>query len=234
MVAVPEHVYGFPGLAHGGYVAGLLAERYDGSAAGVRVDFRRPVVPGSPLDIRSDGDTWLLEDGAGPVSLARPDELSLDVPNAPTWEQALAATGEYLVETPGTSPDCFGCGLGRAEGGGLRQFLGRVPGRPLVAAAWRPSAALADDDGILPDRLTWASLDCPGGRARFRLTDAPSRTVTASLAARILRPVTTNEPHVAFGWLIGRDGRKTTVGSAISTVVGDLCAIANALWLDMP
>lgn len=46
-ITVPDHLCGYPGVAFGGYVAGVLAGR--ATAKGVRVDFRRPVPTGEPV-----------------------------------------------------------------------------------------------------------------------------------------------------------------------------------------
>ncbi|MFE2167506.1 hypothetical protein ACFXB3_20975, partial [Streptomyces sp. NPDC059447] len=46
-ITVPEHLHGYPGVAYGGYVAGLLAGR--ATAGTVRVDFRRPVPTEAPV-----------------------------------------------------------------------------------------------------------------------------------------------------------------------------------------
>lgn len=229
-VVVPEQYYGYSGVAFGGYVAGLLASR---SAVGaLRVDFRRPAPLGTPIQITTDGDGAEIGDARGPFAIASPADIAPDVPAPPTWEEALAATGEYVTEAPIRQPNCFGCGPDRQKGNGLRQFLGLHPHRRLIAAAWIPGPAFGDRDGTLSTELTWAALDCPGGVARSRLTDADGPAFTAYLAATVLRPVVTGERHIAFGWTISRSGRKTVVGSALATTDGQLCALGQALWLD--
>jgi hypothetical protein len=165
-VTVAGQYYGYPGVAFGGYVAGLLASRT--VAGGAQVDFRRPVPLGSPVQLTADGVGGELADGQGPFAIARPADVRPGVPAPPTWGEALAATGEYVTEAPIAQPDCFGCGPARRPGGGLRQFLGLFPARRLVAAAWIPAPALGNRDGVLPAPLTWAALDCPGGVARSR------------------------------------------------------------------
>jgi hypothetical protein len=109
--------------------------------------------------ITTDGLGGEIGDAQGPFAVARPADVTLDIPSPPTWEEALAATGEYVTEAPITQPNCFGCGPDRQEGNGLRQFLGLLAGRPLIAAAWIPAPALGDRDGILPAELAWAALD---------------------------------------------------------------------------
>jgi hypothetical protein len=229
-VVVPDQHYGYPGVAFGGYVAGLLASR--SAAGGLQVDFHRPAPLGTPIRITTDGAGGEIGDAEGPFAIAKPADVRLDVPSPPRWEEALTATGEYVTEAPITQSNCFGCGPDRQKGNGLRQFLGLLPGRHLIAAAWIPAPALGDRDGILPTELTWAALDCPGGVARSRLTDADGPARTAYLAAAMLKPVVAGERHIAFGWTISRSGRKTVVGSAVATADGQLCALGQALWID--
>jgi hypothetical protein len=232
IVVIPEQYYGYPGVAFGGYVAGLLAVR--SAPGGLHVDFRRPAPLGTPVQVTAEdaGAGAEIGDAEGPFAIARPAGVTADVPAPPSWEEALTATGEYVTEAPIPLPGCFGCGPGRPEGDGLRQFLGLLPGRDLVAAAWIPAPALGDGNGTLPAELTWAALDCPGGVARSRLTDASGPAVTAYLAATTLQPVIAGERHIAFGWMISRSGRKTVVGSALATAAGQLCALGQALWID--
>jgi hypothetical protein len=137
-----------------------------------------------------------------------------------------------VTEAPITQPNCFGCGPDRPKGSGLRQFLGLVPGRRLIAAAWIPDPALGDRGGTLPIELTWAALDCPGGVAKTRLTDSDGPAFTAYLAATLVKPVVAGERHIAMGWTISRSGRKTVVGNALVTADGQLCAVGEALWID--
>lgn len=229
-VVVPEGTYGWPGIAFGGYVAGLLGARSTGGDQ--RVDFLRPTPLGVPLELSFGDDGGRLADGQVPLAVCRPTEVDVTVPEPPTWEEALRATGEHMTESPLVTADCFGCGYGRAEGEGLRQLLGLHPVGGLVAAAWRPAPSLGDADGVLPDELAWAALDCPAGMARVRLTDAPHAALTANLSARLVRPIAVDERHVVFGWLISRIGRKTVLGSAVATEHGELCALAESLWID--
>jgi hypothetical protein len=51
------------------------------------------------------------------------------------------------------------------------------------------------------------------------------------LAATIVGPVRTGDPHVVLGWRIGLDGRKLGAGSAIFTDAGELVGVARATWI---
>ncbi|WP_411105375.1 hypothetical protein [Streptomyces sp. cmx-4-9] len=230
-VTVPERLHGYPGVAFGGYVAGLLAGR--STAQDVRVDFRRPVPTGTSLRLSpaadggaalTDGD--LLLAGASPAGPAEPP-----VPAAPTWEQASAAAEAYRAAPPDGTVDCFGCGLDRTPATGLRLHCGRVPGSAVVAAAWTPAAELAGPDGMLAPELVWGALDCPGNAAGRLLDGRPAGAVTAALHARLLRPVPVGVGLVSYAWLLTSSGRKYTAGTALATASGELCAVAEALWV---
>ncbi|OEJ33395.1 hotdog fold domain-containing protein [Streptomyces subrutilus] len=231
-ITVPDHLCGYPGVAFGGYVAGVLAGR--AAAKTVRVDFRRPVPTGAPVLLAGTADGGVeLTSGELLLAAATPTDLHTDVPDAPSWAAASAAAEAYRAAPPDGSTDCFGCGLDRTPATGLRQHCGRVPGGDpgLVATAWTPSPELAGTDGLLPPELVWGSLDCPGNAAGRLLGGRPAGSVTAALTARLLRPVPVGEGLVTYSWLLGSEGRKYTVGTALATAAGDLCAYAEALWV---
>lgn len=231
-ITVPERLHGYPGVAFGGYVAGVLAGR--AAAATVRVDFRRPVPTGAPVRIAptpgggselTDGD--LLLAAASPAPPAEPH-----LPAAPTWEQATAAAEAFRAAPPDGMVDCFGCGLDRTPATGLRLHCGLVPGGEVVAAAWTPGAELGGADGLLPPELVWGALDCPGNAAGRLLDGRRAGAVTAALTARLLRPVPVGEGLVSYAWLLTASGRKYTVGTALATSAGELCAVGEALWVE--
>ncbi|MFC5216590.1 hypothetical protein [Streptomyces coerulescens] len=229
-IVVPELYVGYPQVAFGGYVAGVLAQR--SGARTVRVDFRGPVPVEVPVRIAetADGDVEL---GAAerPLAAARPAELPLEVPAAPSWDEAAAAAERFRAAPPSGVVDCFGCGL-RTTDRGLRVHGTPVPDLGVVASAWIPSRVFADADGLLPNQLVWGALDCPGHWAgRFLGTLRPG-AVTASLTGTVLRPVVTGEPHISYAWLVSESGRKHTMGVALATAEGELCGVSEALWID--
>ncbi|MEU9232895.1 hotdog fold domain-containing protein [Streptomyces subrutilus] len=231
-ITVPDHLCGYPGVAFGGYVAGVLAGR--AAAKTVRVDFRRPVPTGAPVLLAGTaGGGVELTAGELLLAVATPADLHTDVPDAPSWAAASAAAEAYRAAPPDGSTDCFGCGLDRTPATGLRQHCGRVPGGDpgLVATAWTPSPGLGGPDGLLPPELVWGALDCPGNAAGRLLGGRPAGAVTAALTGRLLRPVPVGEGLVTYSWLLGSEGRKYTVGTALATAAGDLCAFAEALWV---
>lgn len=229
-IVVPELYSGYPEVAFGGYVAGVLAQR--SGAPAVRVDFRGPVPVEVPVRIAGTADGGVeLGESERPLAAARPAELLIDAPPAPSWDQAAAAADEFRAAPPSGVVDCFGCGLREADRG-LRVYCGPVPELGLVASAWIPSPVFADPDGLLPPELVWGALDCPGNWAGRFLGTQREGAVTAALTGRVLRPVATGEPYVSYAWMLAESGRKHSMGVALATAEGDLCAVAEALWID--
>ncbi|MEV5278998.1 hotdog fold domain-containing protein [Streptomyces sp. NPDC052811] len=230
-ITVPAHLQGYPGVAFGGYVAGVLAGR--AAAETVRVDFRRPVPTGTPVRLAPtvDGGSELTC-GQDLLAVAVPADQSTEVPGAPSWQEASAAAKAYRAAPPDGAVDCFGCGLDRTPDTGLRQHCGQVPGRDLVATAWRPGTQLADANGELPAELVWGALDCPGNAAGRLLGRQRPGAVTASLTARLLRPVRVGEELISYAWIIGEEGRKHRMGVALASASGELRAVASSLWID--
>ncbi|MGW6983777.1 hypothetical protein ACWGE1_30760, partial [Streptomyces sp. NPDC054932] len=99
-ITVPERLHGYPGVAFGGYVAGLLAARAD--AKGVRVDFRRPVPTGAPVRLARAADGGCeLTDGELLLAVATPAEPPrADAPEAPSWDRAVAAAEAFRADPP--------------------------------------------------------------------------------------------------------------------------------------
>lgn len=229
-IVVPELYVGYPEVAFGGYIAGVLAER--SGARTVRVDFRGPVPVEVPVRIAETADEGVeLGEAERPLAAARPAELPLEVPAAPSWDEADAAAERFRAAPPSGVVDCFGCGLRTADRG-LRVHGTPVPDRGLVASAWTPSHAFADADGLLPTQLVWGALDCPGHWAGRFLGTLRAGAVTASLTGTVLRPVVAGEPHISYAWLVSESGRKHTMGVALATAEGELCGVSEALWID--
>ncbi|MFJ8032400.1 PaaI family thioesterase [Streptomyces sp. NPDC096032] len=230
-ITVPGRLRGYPGVAFGGYVAGVLAGR--APARTVRVDFRRPTPVEVPVEVTESADGGAVLPGpGGPLAVATPDEVRLDVPEPPSWDEAYAAAEAYRAAPPAGAVDCFGCGLDRTPDTGLRQHCAVVPGRDLVATAWTAGPALADAEGELRPELVWGALDCPGNAAGRLLGSMREGAVTASLTARLLRPVPASAPLISYAWVLSEEGRKHRMGVALATAAGDLCALASAHWVD--
>lgn len=209
-------------MGHGGYVAGLLAERVDGA---VQVTLRRPIPLDVPLQLVQNGGGAELRQGDDLLVEAEPAALEIEVPAAPTLTEARAAEAgsPSHYNGKGVHPTCFGCGVGRADG--LRVFVG--PHGDGVAGVWDTSP-FTSPDGAVARRWVLGALDCPGAFAFI------AREVGAGLLGRIVfeqfAPVSGNSEHVVSGWQIGTDGRKLFAGTALFGDSGELLAAARATW----
>jgi hypothetical protein len=223
ITTIPPRFSGLPGLAHGGYVAGVVATALDAAAAEVRL--RRPIPLDGALTLeRTAADTAELRDGESVLALGRATDVTIDVPEPVTLAQALTASEGFPGFQHHLFPRCVGCGPANPEG--LHIHPGPVAGRRLAASPWVPDASLADASGHVPTEVVWASLDCPQLWALILDTDpaGTERVVTSSLAARIERPVVAGEPHVVIAWPMGRTERGPVAGAAVFTADGELCA----------
>lgn len=224
-IVLDRRFCGPPRSANGGYAAGVAAYLL-GEAASVRL--LRPPPLDTPLTVERDDDRLLVLDGDAKVIEATPTELEVDVPEPVGLDEARRASEMYAGLKAHPFPTCFVCGPGRREGDGLRIFPGAVEGRRILASTWTPAAEFADDSGRVRPEFVWAALDCPGGWA-VGLATRPS--VLGTLAARQLEDVLPEEPYVVIGWPIEIEGRKTVVGSALFTSLGEPLARARATWI---
>ncbi|WP_067562508.1 PaaI family thioesterase [Nocardia acidivorans] len=230
-LTIPDHIHGYPQVAFGGYVAGMLAGR--SGAPTVRIDFRRPIAVATPLILTADdGHAALTSPDGTLLAEATPAALTLTPPPAPSWSEAKTATETALSSPARGITDCYGCGAACAPGRGIRLFSWSLPGRAMMTAAWTPDPGLAAENGELTAESVWSALDCPGGIAAFIHSDMARGAVTAALTATQLNPIHAGEDYISHAWPISRDGRKHTVGVAISTPRGELCALAEALWVE--
>lgn len=222
---------GPPGVAHGGYIAGLLARRIDGAS---QITLRRPTPCGVPLAIDESGAGHLvLRDGDDVLVEAEPTNVALDVPPVPTVEAARAAEAgsPSRWDERGVHPICFGCSLSRDDDEGLEVAVGplEVDGHEEVAGVWRPPARLAGADGGIDAHWVAAALDCPGAMAYIA-----RGTPVGMLLGRIVFEQTGHvEPavdHVVTGWQLGQDGRKLLAGTALAAADGTVLARSRQIW----
>jgi hypothetical protein len=224
-IDIPTRFCGPPNIAHGGYVAGLLA---DGVSGAVQVTLRKPSPLGVPLTLRELGDgKRALLNGDLVTAELEPGTLSLEVPRPPTLAEARAAeAGSPVHRVHGR---CFGCGRERAPGDALGLYVGPclAHGVRQLACAFRPDASLCEG-GLLQRRFVFAALDCPGAMA-FLADDK-----RAGLLGRIVieqhAPVPAGEDLLVTAWQIGEEGRKMFAGTALHSAEGQLLAAARATW----
>jgi hypothetical protein len=232
-IVIPARFAGPPNMGHGGYVAGLFAQRTEGP---VQVTLRRPTPLDRPVELVDEGDDrWSLRSGDEIIAESEPSSLQIDVPPSPSVEEARAAEAgsPSFYDDRGVHPTCFGCGNLRGEGDGLRIFVGpiEVDGHRQVAGTWTPTGPFASDDGTVDVQWVLAALDCPGAFA-FIADDT-----RAGLLGRIVfeqfAPVRADTAHVVTGWQAGEDGRKLFAGTALFDEDGTLLAAAKATWFQM-
>lgn len=224
-ISIPRRFCGPPTSGNGGYTAGLLARHIDGPA---EVTLRKPPPLERLLRVETDSAGARLMDGDALVAAARPTTLTVDpLPAVPlTAATEASATSPFLDTTVHPFPSCFVCGPERDNGDGLRIFAGRVPGTESFAAPWTPDE--------VDDLTVWAALDCPSCAVIYLDDDHPPPFVLGRIAVRIDTLPRAGEPHVIMSWQLARDGRKVFSASAISTSDGELCAVAQATWIELP
>ncbi|MFD9698566.1 hypothetical protein [Lentzea sp. NPDC059081] len=221
-VRVAARFNGPPGMGNGGYSAGLFAARVDAGTVSVRL--RRPVPLDRDLEVRDGG----LYDGDDLIASAEPATLDLEVPPAPTLEEARKANGKLPWRDRHPFPTCFGCGPGREDG--IAALLGPLDGRQEWAGVWRPSGVLPNDGAHVLPEIVWAALDCPS--AQPVAPDGGPAFVLGTFVAQVEQPVELGVDHVLLAWELGREGRKAYSASAIIGPHG-VCGRARAVWVSI-
>ena len=228
-VTIDHRFRGPPRSGNGGYTCGLLAAALGGPAC---VRLRRPPPLERALLITLEEGQVRLLDGEEVVAEGRLAPLELEVPEPPSFADAVAAAGHYVGRHGHAFPECFVCGPRRRPGDGLRIFAGAAAG-PVLAAPWVPDASLADEDGRIRLEFLWAALDCPGAFAVLPLPPGVT-VVLGELCAEVQDGLTPGEPCVVQGWPLGAEGRKRYAGTSVHTARGRLVARARATWIEVP
>jgi len=230
-VVIEPRYCGPPGLAHGGYVAGLIAD-HAGALQEPRqwkVRLLQPIPLAVPLEIAAVNEALELRQDARVLARAEAHDLQLVVPSPPDYLQALDASRSFSGFVRHAFPNCFVCGTERPRGEGMRVFAGALPARDIVAAPWTPAAAFGGSDGKVQPRFMAAALDCPG---YFAARDDGVSMLLGEFTVHIDRCVHVDEPCILIGWRLGVDGRKYSVGTALFDEDGELCARAQAIWIE--
>lgn len=216
---------GPPDSGNGGYTAGLLAKALGRS---VEVTLRKPPPLEKALDLLMLEERAELRDEATLIAEARPAQLELDVPAAPSFERAAELSTHYVGHRRHHFPTCFVCGPARAQGDGLRIFPGAAEtGR--VAAPWVPHESLTDSQGLVGSEIIWAALDCAG----YFAAGAPDYPVAllGRMTADVIGTVQRGERCTVMGWSLGREGRKLQAGTAVVGADGSVRARARQTWI---
>ena len=214
---IPARHMGPPGSANGGVTCGRLAAYLASPVAQVTLRRPPPLDTDLRVDVGPDGVT--LWDGEQAVAEGVPGAVEVEPPPAVDVATAQHAAQHYAGLTIHPFPGCFVCGTDREPPDALGLRPGPV-GTDAVAAVWTP-----DDDAPW---LVWAALDCPGGWAE----DIAGRPmVLGRMALRLDALPAVGEPHVVQGWVVARDGRKTTCGTSLRAADGRLLAVAQQTWV---
>ncbi|GAA2851803.1 hypothetical protein GCM10010517_09450 [Streptosporangium fragile] len=229
VLTVPARFRGPEGVANGGWIAGTVAEALHGARhdSAVEVTLHAPTPLDAELSLRHLANTATLTRGDTLLVEAITVAEQLDAPAFVPFNEAARAERGFpgLVAHP--FPGCFACGL-REPGDGLRIFPGPVPGTDLVAAGWRVPFTVTDTDGVVPDAIVWAALDCATGWAHFGPGES---ALLGRLTARVHRRVYPGGTYSVVARATGREGRKLFGESAVYEVDGTLVAAAKAVWI---
>jgi len=215
-LTVPRRFNGPPSSGNGGWSAGALADPALGRASTVLLRQPPPLDVAMPVTVDDVWTTASHQDQPALRARAATEPLTavapVDLETARVAQQGYRGTDSHPFAT------CFACGPAREDG--LRIFPGPVDGGPegLVAATWTPSEVSVP--------ITWASLDCVGGRS----SDLDERPlVLGTITARLDALPEIGVEHVVVGEMRGVDGRKTF--TAASLYAGDrLVGTAEHVW----
>lgn len=240
-LTIPARFRGPPSSGNGGYVAGAFAELLTpADHTATEVTLRAPIPLDQPLRVvRSD------KPGNAPVTIysdstliaeVRPQAFTLEIPQPPTFQQALAVQPQAIPLQPrqdspmpgalGLHPICFCCGANHDTG--LKVYAAPVDDQQ-VAAAWTTRQEWADQQGYLPAELIWTALDCPGQLAFFH--QGQRTGLLGRITATIHGKARAGDDLIVTAWPIRVDGKKHFAGSAVFNLQGELLAEAVAVWI---
>ena len=226
-VKIPARYNGPPASGNGGYSCGVLAAFINGPA---RVRLHVPPPLDTPLRVVETAAGGVeLYDGDTLVGSGVPAPVELDIPPAPSLEEAEAAAGRYLCYEDHTFPTCFVCGPGRPGHDGLGLFPGSVTSWNLLACPWSPTPDLLDDAGNIRPEIVWSALDCPGYFAAMGKNIRPA--VLGELDGELRVAIPGDHPLIVYSWPLGEDGRKLYAGTAIATAAGEVLASSRSTWI---
>lgn len=218
---------GIQGIAHGDYLAGLLAQRHGQT---LQVTLRKP----PPLDtaLLLDDDLTLWDTAGSLIMEAGPTEVESDLPMVSTVEAGGHPPHPRFQRHP--YPLCFVCGTERTDGFGLRFSAPDNQGRTL--GVWTPSGPLVPADELVPVALVWAVVDCLSAWSFADHWGDPAwwPAVTGQMAVELLGPVRRDRPHAVVGRTAGRQGRRIRVEAAIADAEGSVRARAETTWITVP
>lgn len=231
-VIVESRFKGPPTCGNGGYVAGLLARLAGGHRT---VAMRLPTPLDTPLAYNTDGDAPAqLIDGDKLVAEAKlADPAALPEPPAPPTLAEAEAAGATALSY---HPTCLSCGDKLDAASGLRVLVGQLEGRPAgqLAGVWTVDPAFTDSDGLAPEEIVWAAIDCPGYYA-WVATEGRHGAMTGTMQAEVLERPAAGDRCIVLAWPIERPSERRQVsGVALFSADGRLLARALQVWIRMP
>lgn len=231
-LTIERRYCGPPRSANGGYACGRLAA-YIGGAA--EVTLRNPPPLDKPMQVVADDGGVSLFDGDKLIGSARSCDVSVEIPRAPTFDEARAAERRTIPADRHNLPTCFVCGPHREPGDGLRIHVGPLHpdtegwSGPL-AAVWIPQPDLADASGRVRPEFIWAALDCPTGYAAG-FSDGSVFLLLGRQAVDILRRPSAGEKCIVLAKETQRDGRKHFAEGVLFGEDGKAVAVCKAVWI---
>lgn len=225
---IPAQFNGPPGSGNGGYAAGAFAEFLEGAA---EVTLRSPPPLGQPMQVVRKENGLVVRDGETLVGEVRPCTLSLDVPDCPDAGAVRTAVRRFVEFKKDDFHRCFVGGAERALGDGLCLRTGTIDGSEVVATKWIPHENFAGTNGLIPQRILWSALDCPGVWSIIRDTGVVMHL--GRLTAVVDIDVVAGTPCTVIGWPMGRDGRKAYAGTAIYDANDSIRGQAKSVWIDI-
>jgi hypothetical protein len=226
-IVISGRFNGPPASGNGGYTCGMLASILEGAC---RVRLHSPPPLDKALSVfKIDNDSLEMREGELLVGTAVKTVLDLDIPPAPTLEQAERASKGFLCYEEHSYPSCFVCGPGRSGHDGLCLYPGPVDDWGLLACVWQPAPDLLDEKANVRPEIVWSALDCPGYYAATGEALVP--VLLGELTADLLGPVPGNKPLVVFAWPLGVEGRKLYGGVAIANEEGEILACSRSTWI---
>jgi hypothetical protein len=196
----------------------------------VAVRLHQPVPMERELLISApSGESWEVHVGTTLVASARKTTVAVEVPQAPPYPIALAASKHYVGFESHAFATCFVCGPQRQRHDGLCIFPGPIANTQMFAAPWIPDTSLDNGEGKAKPEFVWAALDCPG----YFATLSPKAALLGELAVHVDRLVHVDEPCVVIAWPISSEGRKHRAGTALFDEDGERCAVGVATWIEL-
>lgn len=218
-LAIHSRFAGPPGMANGGYVAGLMA-----GSGPARVVLRRPVPLDHPLTLEVGAHSARLRDGDTELTQASATKM----PRPIGW----TADAEILEELPDPAgaelhpfPRCFVCGPEHDTGLNLR--MKRVDRG--IGALFLPPAD--DPTGEVPLPYIVGALDCISGWASYAPGEAG---VLGTIEFAVMSIPEPGEMLIAVAEAVSQEGRKRLARSTVRAMSGALIGVAAATWIDIP